>query len=122
VVLPRLLKSQQIQKGTRIHPHLQIVTPLPHRPGQTAGPLPPQKGRKCNTQSGNTDLFLSISGLLFAEGFAVLGAPFHYQFESSFGRDSKWDVPVALYLHSRIDKNYDGLYLLVKYSVIGTQA
>lgn len=53
--------------------------------------------------------------MLVTESFDVLGIPFNFQFEESLGRnESKWEVPLSFYFHSRIDKNYPGLFLMIK--------
>jgi len=51
----------------------------------------------------------------------MIALPFFYQYYEAIGRgESKWDLPVSFYFHSKIDKNYEGLYISLKIKAVGT--
>lgn len=57
--------------------------------------------------------------MLITGRFDILGVAFNYQYEECLGRnEAKWEVPVSLYFHSRIDKNYEDLYLLIRIKAV----
>lgn len=34
------------------------------------------------------------------------------------GIDNSWEIPIPLYYHSKIDKNQEGIFLLIKLTAI----